>query len=91
MFAVKQIQQKIECHCQVFAPFMNITIIFLVLFVEISRLFRTQGEDLRQSALRYVNDNTDVLSDLYNAGGPMELVFESPDNVEIFLVKNNPS
>ena len=91
MFAVQQIQQKIECHCQVFAPFMNITIIFLVLFVEISRLFRTQGEDLRQSALRYVTDNKDVLNDLYKAGGPMELVFEGPENIDIFLMKDNSS
>ena len=70
---------------------MNITIIFLVLFVEISRLFRTQGEDLRQSALRYVTDNKDVLNDLYKAGGPMELVFEGPENIDIFLMKDNSS
>ena len=44
---------------------------------------------MRQSALRYVNDNTDVLSDLYKVGGPLELVFEGPENIEIFLVKNN--
>ena len=90
-FAVQQIQQKIECHCQVFPPFMIRSFSCLHLFVEISRLVRTQGEDLRQSALRYVNDNTDVLSDLYKAGGPLELVFEGPENIEIFLVKNNSS
>ena len=62
---------------------------FIDFFLEISRLFRTQDKDLRQSALRYVTDNKDVLSDLYKAGGPMELIFEGPENIDIFLMKDS--
>ena len=58
-------------------------------FVEISRLFRTQDKDLRQSALSYITDNKDVLRDLYKAGGPMELIFEGPENIDIFLMKDS--
>ena len=80
------IQQEIECHSQVCSPSPQ-TIDWFV--VEISRLFRTQDKDLRQSALRYVTDNKDVLSDLYKAGGPMELIFEGPENIDIFLMKDS--
>ena len=64
---------------------------FKLLLVVLSRFFPTQSKDLRQSALRYVTDNKDVLSDLYKAGGPMELIFEGPENIDIFLMKDKSS
>ena len=64
---------------------------FNLFLVVLSRLFPTQSKDLRQSALRYVTDNKDVLSDLYKAGGPMELIFEGPENIDIFLMKDKSS